>query len=345
MIVTGRRYGSRVRAGALIAMATASVTALAACSSSGNSGAGGSRPGGKVKFGLITQLSVGTYFVTEANGAKAEAKKLGVDLQVVDSGQNPQKDVTLTQSLITNGVDAVGVVPSNTEIGPRVFRLTDKAKIPLVASDSPLADASGKQAPFVGLDNTGSGKQVGNIMAKLYKEKGWSPADTYYADIEAPTLQVCMLRTNAEVSVFRKANPSFLSSHVVKVPYDGTPGKATDSMRTAITAHPQAKHWLVSSCNDDGVVGAAKALQGKAFDASNVLGVGLGGDLACQIYTTDYLTTAIPTTTYLDAARIGSTVVQTMHNIVVKKKKITGNVFVPTPQIGKANYAKYAGCK
>lgn len=341
MRVEHRLPGHGTRRTVLISCAAVAVTALSACSSSGGSG----NKGGKPKFGLITQLSVGAYFVTEANGAKAEAKKLGITLSVVNSGQDPQKDVTLTQTLITNGMQAIAVVPSNTDIGPRVFRLTDAAKIPLVASDSPLADSSGKKAPFVGLDNTGSGVQVGQILAKLYKDKGWSPTDTYFANIEAPTLQVCLLRTNAAVSVFTKATPSFPVSHVVKLPYDGTPGKATDSMRTVITAHPQAKHWLMASCNDDGVVGAAKALQGTGFKAENALGVGLGGDLACQIYTTPYLTTSIPTTTYLDAARIGSTVVQTMYNIVVKKKKITGNVFVPTPQITKADYAQHAGCK
>lgn len=342
MRVAQRLSGHRTRRSALIAITAVAATVLASCSSSGGSSAGHN---GKTKFGLITQLSVGSYFVTEANGAKAEAKKLGVNLSVVDSGQDPQKDVTLSKTLITNGVQAIAVVPSNTDIGPRVFRLTDAAKIPLIASDSPLASSSGKKAPFIGLDNTGSGVQVGQILAKLYKQKGWSPSDTYYADIEAPTLQVCLLRTNAEANVFTKANPSFLSGHVLKIPYDGTPGKATDSMRTAITAHPGAKHWLMTSCNDDGVVGAAKALQGTGFSASNALGIGLGGDLACQIYTTSYLTTSIPTTTYLDAARIGSTVVQTMYNIVVKKKNVTGNVYVPTPQITKSDYAQHAGCK
>ena len=188
------------------------------------------------------------------------------------------------------------------------------------------------------------GKQVGKILAQEYAKKGWSASDTYYAVVAAPTLQVCQLRTNAEVSEFEKANPSFPSSHVVTLPYDGTPGKGTDSMRTAITAHPEAKHWLVTSCNDDGVVGAAKALQGVNFSPDNMLGVGLGGDLACQIYTTPYLTTSIPTTTYLDAGLIGATVVDTLYKIVVKKQQVEGNVYVPTPQIDKSTYAKQASC-
>ena len=199
----------RTRSTAWLAGSLIAITALAGCSSSGGSGTSAGGKPSKPKFGLITQLSVGSYFVTEANGAKAEAAKLGVDLSVVDSGQDPQKDVTLAQSLVTDGVKAITVVPSNTDIGPRVFRVTDAAKIPLVASDSPLADANGKQAPFIGLDNTGSGEQVGKIMAQLYAQKGWSAADTYFADVEAPTLQVCLLRTNAQVAIFTQANPSF----------------------------------------------------------------------------------------------------------------------------------------
>jgi L-arabinose transport system substrate-binding protein len=349
-----------VRWGAVAAVVLTTMT-IAGCSSS-KSKAGSSTGGatsaagsstsaaastsaaGSVTFGLISQVSVAPYFVTEANGAKAEAQKLGVKLTVVDAGQDSSKDITLTQTLITSGVKGLAIVPSNTDIGPRVSKLTQAAKIPLVASDSPLKDSSGKSAPFVGLDNTGSGVQVGQILGREFNKRGWSASDTYYADVQAPTLQVCMLRTNASLSTFSKAVPSFSSGHVVKLPYDGSVAKATDSMRAAITAHPQAKHWVLSSCNDDGVVGALKALQGKGFKAANALGIGLGGDLACTAYTDAYTTTGMPISTYLDAGRIGATVVQTLYNIVVKKQTVTGNVFVPTPEITKANYAQHAKC-
>lgn len=288
---------------------------------------------------------MGSYFVVEADGAKKQATKLGVGLQVVDSGQDPQKDVTLAQTLVTQGVKGIGVVPSNTDIGPRVFKVTDGANIPLVASDSPLTSADGKKAPFVGLDQTGSGTQVGQILGSMYKAKGWAAADTYYANVLAGSLQVCVQRNNAEVAAFMAANPDFPKDHVIDVPYDGTPGAATTAMKTVITAHPEAKYWLSASCNDDGVVGVAKALQGTRFPAANMLGVGLGGDLACQIYTDAFQAVAIPSTTYLDAGLIGATVVDTLYKIVVQKQNVTGNVYVPTPQIDKDSYAKAAACK
>lgn len=348
------RAACRTARRAAVAVFAAASMVLAGCSSSGSgkassSGTGTASAGGSsaknVKFGLITQLSVQPYFVTEANGAKAEAKKLGVDLTVVDSGLDASKVITLTKTLLTSGVKGLAIVPGNTDIGPRVSKLTADAGVPLVASDSPLADANGKQAPFVGLDNTGSGVQVGQILGRLYKQRGWSSADTYYADVEAASLQVCLLRTNASVKEFQKSATDFTADHVLHLPYDGSVAKSTDSMRAAITAHPNAKHWVISSCNDDGVVGALKALQGKNFTASNALGIGLGGNLACTIYVDKYLSDGIPVSTYLDAARIGSTVVQTLYDLVVSKKNVTGSVFVPTPEITKSNYAQTAGCK
>jgi L-arabinose transport system substrate-binding protein len=330
----------------ILGVVVAALTVLPGCGGSGNpdSAATGSAGAKTVKFGLITQLSVAPYFVTEADGARAKAKDLGVELDVVDSGQDASKVITLTQTLLTSGVKGLGIVPSNTDIGPRVSKLTTDAKVPLVASDSPLKDAAGKSAPFVGLDNTGSGEQVGKILGREYAKRSWNPADTYYAVVEAPTLQVCMLRTDASVKVFREAVPGFPADHVLHLPYDGSVAKSTDSMRAAITAHPDAKHWVISSCNDDGVVGALKALQGKGRAATDALGVGLGGNLACTIYTDTYLAAGMPVSTYLDAGRIGATVVQTLYDIVVNKKSISGNVYVETPEIDKSNYAQSATC-
>jgi L-arabinose transport system substrate-binding protein len=336
-----RRRGFGVTAA--IALVVTTAVALTGCASTSGGASGGDSK--KLDFGYVTQLSVQTYFATEAAGAKAEAKKLGVNLEVVDFGGDASKSISQTQTLITQGVDGIGVVPSNTDVGPRLATITKKAGIPLVASDSPLVDGSGKSLPFVGLDNAGSGVQVGTILAREYAQKGWSVDDTYYANVEATQLQACLLRTNAAVKVFSGKTAGFASSHVVSVPYDGTVSTATDAMNAAITAHPNAKHWVITSCNDAGVVGALRSMQSKGLDATNQLGVGLGGDLACQVYTTPYLTAAIPVSTYLDAGSIGATVVQTLYNIVAKHKKVSGNVFVPTPEINVKNFKDKVSCK
>jgi L-arabinose transport system substrate-binding protein len=348
--VTKQARPRRVKLGAkrrrLVAAALA-VVALGpfatSCGSDDDSGDGGSA-GEKAKFGLITQLSVHPYFVEEANGARAEARRLGVDLQVVDSGLESAKVISLTRTLITSEVDGLAIVPSNTEIGPRVTSLAERADIPLVASDSPLEDAGGKAVPFVGLDNEESGVQVGEIVARIYGEEGWSPENTYYANVEAP-FQACLQRTNAAVETFRKANPDFPEDHVIKVPYDSTSKKANDAMRATLTANPDAEHWLISACNDDGVDGALRALQNKGFPVGNVIGVGLGANLACQVFTKPYLSEGMRASTYLDPTAIGGGVVKRLYQLGVEEKDVPANTYIPTPEVNADNYQDKIDCK
>ena len=330
--------------GAALAAAALCLGTVACGSSDEGSGSSGANASKKAaKFGLITQLSVAPYFVQEADGAKAEAKRLGVDLDVVDSARENTQVISLTQTMITSGVQGLAIVPGNTDIGPRVASATKRADVALIASDSPLKAADGTPVPFVGLNNEQSGVQVGEIVARIFKEEGWSAADTYYANVEVP-LQACLLRTNAAVDTFRKASPDFSADHVVKVPYDGAATKANDSMRATITAHPEAKHWLITSCNDDGVVGALRALQNKRFAVGDVIGVGLGGNLACSAFTTPYVKDGMRATTWNDPAMIGSTVVKRLYEQVVEKKQVPGETFVRTPEVNADSYADEIDC-
>jgi L-arabinose transport system substrate-binding protein len=335
----------RVRWSGAALGAVALCLGAAACGSddSSDSSGGGSAAKERTKLGLITQLSVAPYFVQEADGAKAEAKRLGVDLDVVDSARENTQVISLTQTMITSGVKGLAIVPGNTDIGPRVASATKRADVALIASDSPLKAADGTPVPFVGLNNEQSGVQVGEILARIYKEEGWSAADTYYANVEVP-LQACLLRTNAAVDTFRKANADFAADHVVKVPYDGAATKANDSMRATITAHSNAKHWVITSCNDDGVVGALRALQNKKFPVGDVIGVGLGGNLACSAFKTPYVSEGMRATTWNDPAAIGATVVKRLHETVVEKKQVPAETFVRTPEVNAKNYADEIDC-
>src|SRR5690625_630626 len=245
------------------AIGLGAVLLIAGCadeSSDSDSTSGTSSESDDLSFGLVTQLSVADYFATQAEGAEEKAAELGVDLQVADGGIDVSEQLTQSQNLITAGVDALAIVPSNTDIGPRATALTDEAGIPLVASDSPLEDGDGNPVPFVGLDNVGSGEQVGKIAAREFQNRGWAVEDTYYAVVEASELQACVLRTDAALEVFGQQVSDFPEDQAVTVPYDGTPGDATNSMRAAITANPEAQHWVITACNDDGVVGALRAL-------------------------------------------------------------------------------------
>jgi L-arabinose transport system substrate-binding protein len=293
--------------------------------------------------GFITQLSQQQYFVDEAAGAQKVADELGAQLIVVDSGLDSDKVMNLANSLATQGAKAIVVVPSNTDVGPALSDIASQNQMFLVASDSPLKDSAGNPVPFVGLDNVGSGKQVGDIIVREFGKLGWDPKETYFADVEAP-FQACLDRTDTAVKVFQDANPSWPSSNLVKVPYEGLIDQADDAMRAALTAHPEAKHWVLAACNDEGVVGALQALDARAFPVTDVLGVGLGATQACLAFTSEYVKDGFRATTNLDPASIGGGAIR-VAVALINSETVPPTTYVATPELTIDNFQQALNCK
>ncbi len=115
---------SRIRV-PLAALSLASVSALllAGCSQSTDasksgddtaasaSAATGKKPApfskGAVKVALVRQSGAGDYFEQWGNGAKAQAKALGIDLTVYDAQADNAKQATDLSSAINSGAQAI----------------------------------------------------------------------------------------------------------------------------------------------------------------------------------------------------------------------------------------------
>ena len=52
---------------------------------------------------------------------------------------------------------------------------------------------------------------------------------------------------------------------------------AFNAANTLLTQHPEVKRWLIFSLNDEGVMGAVRAMEGRGFNADTVIGIGIGG--------------------------------------------------------------------
>lgn len=321
--------------------ATETATETAAASASAQAAeAAGETP----VLGFVTQTSADPYFVAVAEGAKKRAEELGVELIVGDTGRDAAETLSTTQTILTAGVQGIAVEPNTTDIGPRLFKMVNEAGVPLISNGTPVIDTDGTQAPHVGLPDAEAGAEVGTLLAEQFKARGWDPADTIYANVEASSVPVCMLRTNAAVEAFLAAVPDFPAENVIKVPYDGSTGKATDSARAVLTANPDAKYWLATSCNDNGVVGLAKAVQGNGGSSDTVIGIGLGGNLACQVYTDEFLSVAMPQSTYLDAQKIGATVIDKLYKLAVEKQEVPEFTPDPTVVISAGDYSQSVTC-
>ncbi|MBO0805833.1 MAG: substrate-binding domain-containing protein [Nocardiopsaceae bacterium] len=306
------------------------VAALAGCSP----GAGGSS---HPTFEYLQTDGSQSYFVLEADGAKAEAAKLGATVKVANENNSPATTISDIQTAISQEDNGLIVVAPDASLGPRMVNLAKTAQVPIMASDNGFAGSDGKQVPFVGINATAFGTSTGTILMNYDKQLGWSAGSTYMLLYTNPELPTCNQRTNAEKA--RVLASGFPKSHIVTVPTtDNTTQAAFGNTGPVRTAHPQAKDWLLAGCNDDVAFGGAKALVSSGVPAANVDAVGLGGDLACQVWGKGAPDVGFRGTNYIYPNGIGADAVREMYDNVVNHKPFPANTYVSPVQMSQSNF-------
>lgn len=250
----------------------------AACGDTGDGA--GSGEGSTVTFLLRSQGGT-TYFQQVAEGARAEAKRLGLDLTVQFTDSSDQQ-LSAADTAIASGADGLIVTIQDPALGPAIATKAASAGIPLLASPDSFDDSSGNPVPVVALDGKKVGSDVGTETARLFEESGWAQAGVRVASVDLPKVTTCNDRTKGAEEAFLAARPEFDAAAILHVDYDGTLNSANDTMSAAVNNHRDVERWIVWSCNDEGVVGAIKALANAGIGADRVIGVGLGANLACD---------------------------------------------------------------
>ncbi|MBS4208159.1 substrate-binding domain-containing protein [Bacillus sp. FJAT-50079] len=144
---------------------------LVGCStgSEGNkneSSGGDSKTTGKIGFSISTLNN--PFFVSMADGAKAKAKELGIELKIVDAGNDTAKQSTDIEDLITSGVDVLIVNPEDSAaVGPAIQSAIDKG-IKVIAVDRTVEGAT--VDTYIGTDNVKAGEAVGEELLTILEE-------------------------------------------------------------------------------------------------------------------------------------------------------------------------------
>ncbi|MGV8978306.1 MAG: substrate-binding domain-containing protein [Cellulomonas sp.] len=276
------------------------------------------------------------YFVDEANGAKAEAKKLGdVTVTAVNLGTDANKAISELDSAIARKVDGIIMVAPDQAIGPQVIEKAKAAGIPLMASDDGLKAADGTAAPFVGFDGTAMGNSVGEEAAKLYAAAGWAAADTRILAVGKADLSVCVQRLDGAKSSFGAK----VAAAPTIVPI-GTDNSVTDALNKAggvITANQGVKHWVVWGCNDESETGVVTALQNAGVAPADILGVGLGAYLTCKDWKAGQVT-GNKAALYISGNDVGSSAVKVMVEAIRAGGALPAQTIAATHMVDATNW-------
>jgi L-arabinose transport system substrate-binding protein len=149
---------------------------------------------GKITLYYLQKQGDQQYFVEQAQGAQEKAKELGVELKVVNLGQDANKAITELDAAVAQRANGVAIVVPDQAIGPQVIDKAKSAGIPIIASDDVIKDGTGTKAPFVGFNGTAMGTEVGKEAARLFKASGWAAADTKILSAYKQDLSVCVDR-------------------------------------------------------------------------------------------------------------------------------------------------------
>lgn len=213
----------------------------------------------KDTIALVVSTLNNPFFVSMKDGAQKEADKLGYNLVVLDSQNNPAKELSNVQDLTVRGTKLLLINPADSNAVGNAVKLANQAKIPVITLDR--VAASGEVVSHVASDNAFGGKVAGDFIAKKLGEGA----------------KVIQLEGLAGTSAARERGAGFMKSAeknkfnmLASQPADFDRTKGLNVMQNLLTAHPDVK--AVFAQNDEMALGALRALQTAGRDDVMVVG-------------------------------------------------------------------------
>jgi len=120
--------------------------------------------------GLVVSTLNNPFFVTLKDGAVGEAKKAGINLIVLDSQNDPAKEIANVEDLLSKGVAAILINPTDSDAVGNAIKMANRAKVPVITLDR--GANAGAVVSHIASDNVAGGKMAGEFIAKKLGKKG-----------------------------------------------------------------------------------------------------------------------------------------------------------------------------
>ena len=216
----------------------------------------------KETIALVVSTLNNPFFVSLKDGAQKEADKLGYNLVVLDSQNNPAKELANVQDLSVRGTKLLLINPTDSDAVGNAVKMANQANIPVITLDR--VAAQGKVVSHVASDNRLGGKMAGDYIAKQLGDSA----------------KIIELAGIAGTSAARERGEGFKTAAdahkfvvLASQPADFDRTKGLNVMQNLLTAHPDVQ--AVFAQNDEMALGAMRALQ--TAGKSDVVVVGFDG--------------------------------------------------------------------
>ncbi len=285
-----------------------------------------------------------TWFIDEGAAAQAAVEANGDSFTYVDAKMSPEEYLKAIDNAIANNAKGIVTCIPDQTMSQAVVDKCSEAGIPIVAADDALQDNDGnKIAPWVGINAYVIGQANGDWIANYAKEKGLEEdPECGLLIMTMDTVSSCVPRAEGEYDNFTAACPSFDTARIFKADYDGTTEKGNTAAAAIFTAHPEIKKWLVTGANEEGTIGACRALESAGLDADACV-VGLGGYMAKDEWNNKGADgTCMKAAAYFSSDSVGKGSVDVLYKLIAGgdvEKETAVDAVVVTPE----NYKEVMG--
>jgi fructose transport system substrate-binding protein len=212
-------------------------------------------------IGLITKTDTNPFFVKMKQGAEEAASKGGAKLLTATGkfdGDNASQ-VTAVENMMTAGVRAILITPSDTKAIVPTLRKARDAGVLVIALDTPTEPQDATDALFA-TDNFKAGVLIGE-----YAKASMGAKSAKIATLDlAPGVSVGVLRHNGFLKGFgvKEGDPSIVCSQDTR----GDQSKGQTAMENCLQKSPDIN--LVYTINEPAAAGAYRALKAAGKDKS-----------------------------------------------------------------------------
>ncbi|MGL6056227.1 MAG: ribose ABC transporter substrate-binding protein RbsB [Vibrio metschnikovii] len=215
----------------------------------------------KDTIAIVVSTLNNPFFVTMKDGAEAKAKDLGYNLIILDSQNDPSKELSNVEDLTVRGVKAILINPTDSDAVSNAIRRANRANIPVVTLDR--GASRGEVVSHIASDNVMGGEMAGQLIIEKIGEKA----------------KVIQLEGIAGTSAARERGQGFMNAVkerdmvlLASQPADFDRTKGLNVMENLLASNPSVQ--AVFAQNDEMALGALRAVQASG---KNILIVGFDG--------------------------------------------------------------------
>ena len=233
---------------------------------------------GPVKIGFLVKQPEEPWFQDEWRFAEQAAKDKGFTLVKIGI-PNGERTLAAIDNLAAQKAAGFVICAPDVKLGVAIRRAAQRHQLKMMSVDDQLVDGAGKplaDVPHMGISAYEIGKQAGQGLVAEMQARGWKFEEVGALRVAFDPLPTARERTQGALDALKAAG--FPAANVVDAPQAKTDTEsAFNAANIAFTKNQRLKRWVAFGMNDEAVLGAVRAAEGRGIRQDAMIGVGIGG--------------------------------------------------------------------